>query len=118
VCSPKAGAGRVGSPGGATHLHRHAELAHGAEARLLDCADHAAARTSSGVERFATPSTGSMQQSCSSLKAFHSSRLRARKTSALPARRRTRRLELRLDQVGALDAVAEGGPELRLQHRR
>ena len=57
-----------------------------------------------------------MQQSCSSLKAFHSSRVRERKTSAtsLPGLG-AGRLELHLDQVGPLDPVAEGGPELRLQ---
>ena len=48
-----------------------------------------------------------MQQSCSSLKAFHSARLRPEDRGDLLPGLGARRLELVLDQVRMVDAVAE-----------
>jgi hypothetical protein len=62
---------------------------------------HPARATSSESSASSRSRTGSMQQSCSSLKASHSSRVRERKTSATSRQARAGRLELLLDQSGA-----------------
>ncbi len=85
MCSPKAGAGRVGSPGVRLIFTGRPSCRTVPSPGCSIALTIPRARTSSESSASSTSSTGSMQQSCSSLNAFHSARVRPRKTSATVA---------------------------------
>ena len=82
MCSPKAGAARVGSPGVRLSLTGTPSWRTGPKRGWSISITISRARTSSESSASSMSRTGSMQQLCSSLKAFHSSRVRPLKTSA------------------------------------
>ena len=82
MCSPKAGAGRVGSPGVRLIFTGTPSWRTVPSSGCSISTTISRARTSSESSASSRSRTGSMQQSCSSLKASHSSRVRERKTSA------------------------------------
>ncbi len=116
MCSPKAGAGRVGSAGVRQSLTGLPSWRTVPSSGCSTSTTIPRARTSSESSASSRSRIGSMQQSCSSLKAqpLVAGAGAEDRGDLLPGLR-ARRLELLLDQVGTLDAVAEGGPELRLQ---
>ena len=74
------------------------------------------ARTSSDASASSRPSTGSRQQSCSSLKASHSARVRSANTASTSRWvSEPTASNWRVDEVGPAGALAPGAPELRLQ---
>ena len=83
MCSPKAGAGRVGSPGVRLIFTGTPSWRIVPNPGCSSSTTIRRARTSSESSASSTSSTGSTQQSCSSLNARHSSRVRERKTSAI-----------------------------------
>ena len=107
-------AGRVA--GGAAHLHREAELAHRAEPGLLDLDHHLARPDQLRVERLVEVED---RLDAAVVLVVEGEPLvagaGAEDLGDLAPGVGARRLELLLDQVGAVGAVAEGGPELRLQ---
>ena len=116
VCSPKAGAGRVGSAGVRLIFTGSAELAHRAEPWLLHLDHHLAGADQLRVERLVDVEDrldAAVVLVVEGLPLVAGAR--AEDLGDLAPGLRAGRLELLLDQVGPVDPVAEGGPELRLQ---
>ena len=116
MCSPKAGAGRSGRAGVRLSLSGCAEQAHRADLGLLHLDHHLARADQLGVERLVE-----VEDRLDAAVVLVVERpplvagAGAEDLRDLSPGVGARRLELLLDQVGAIDAVAEGGPELRLE---
>ena len=116
MCSPKAGAGRVGSPGVRLIFTGTPSWRTGAEPRLLHLDHHLAGPDQLRVERLVEVEhrlDAAVVLVVEGLPLVAGAR--AEDLGDLAPGVGARRLELLLDQVGPLDPVAEGGPELRLQ---
>ena len=116
MCSPKAGAGRVGSPGVRLSLIGTPSWRTGPKRGLVDLDHHLPRPDQLRVERLVDVED---RLDAAVVLVVEGSPLLARAAPEdlgdLAPAVRARRVELALDQVGPLDTVAEGGPELRLE---